>query len=479
MHHCLKFKLGEYMENKDIENKDISNEIDKEIELEGEVTEEDYTFVNEVIIKKKPLIFRILIKVLYLFGMAGIFVAGSILILLALDRDIKNIFKEEKKEEKQTNYLEISTKQEENKETMDSQLVESEINKMMLTVCSMRYEEETASELKGTEILEEEGATAGISDSPQVNNSVNATTKASEKKEENSDIKGDKKEKVEIEKKYTGIIVSLKYDVFILTSYDEIAFSDKIFVEFADNKKVEAKVFSYDKQNNLAMLTVKKDDISKELLASLKSAIISKVDNMTEGQDIYYAGRPFEGEYIKYNGKIKYIDSGNTDYDTFYRGIVTDMNIKNVNDGFIFDSTGKLLALVKNEWSALYSDNFISAMAVSDMYKNITNLLNDIPNNKIGIKGEKVTKEMETIAKTEIPSGLYVTEVSREWSAYSCGIMVGDIIKTMNKTEINSMKKLKEVLDNLDRDDIITIVLERKIGTEYNEITVKVPVVAE
>lgn len=451
------------------------------------IEEQEYTFINETIKKKRPLVMRIVLKVIYILLIGAAFVAGTVILLYSFDKNIKDFFYSESETET-TEYIELTKEDNDETEIINVDDIKSNIDSMMVTVIGIYYkdvDEETTGidMLYGNEkiaVYDESEETPGISDQHEVNNSTEETETIGEVVAETETMSVEKSDSVIEERNlYSGVIISKQQNVYVLSSYEEISNYDDIKVAFYDGSEADASIYNVDKVNNIAVLKIKKSNIDNEVLENIKEASIFSMDNIEKGDDIIYRGVPFGETECYFHGQLRSKNTEIIKYDTYLRGILSDIKMESVDDGFLFNEHGKLIGIVMNLWQDKEISKNISAVSLWDLYTNINNLLNNIPINRIGIKGETVTSEMIELAGYEMPKGLYITDVSRDFSAYSAGLMKGDIIVEMDGKNIETMEELKNILDKSQTGDIVTIVLDRRIGTEYNEIQLKVTVSAE
>ncbi len=442
-----------------------------------------YTFVNETIKKKPPFIIRAGLKVLYILGMGAVFGLGICLVLYAFDRNVKDIlFGDDNETQEPTTKIELEIES----DTQEGETIadlESLIDKKIVEVYAVTYEKEeetTSDELESIGISDNNGNGVNIivPETKDVEGETTTALTTGEDATQGGDVSPWETETAKIAKKTskTGVIISINYHLYILTQYAEIKNCDEINVEFYNGSQAVAKVHKADETNGIAIIEVKKDQIKNDVYATIQKAAIVRLDEIKSGDTIIYAGDPYLEKRLFYTGTLAGIDNGNINYDTFYRGVITDITVKNVNDGFLFNRSGQLVGMVMDLWKGKGGENTITAIGVEDIYSVINNLVNKLPINHIGIKGEKVTDDIKHLTNEEMPNGLYITDVERGSSAYLAGVMVGDIVAEMNGSKIESLQDVQKILANLQNSDIVTMVLKRKIGVNYSELRIKVTV---
>lgn len=459
--------------------------------------EGEYTFVRETIKKKPPLIVRGLLKGLKFLILGIIFGLGVSVVLWIMGMDVRDFFDKDNKENGdkittsvvQTEYTEAATESE-----TESINVEEKINSQLVDIIAIYYEEDEENEgneeTETTDTTGETEVTANISDNKEMQSSVTEEITTQEQSSEENEILGEEEttepesaseetEAARIGQKqyYTGVIINNTSDVFVCVDKDKIEGAGKLYVKFySSDNEIEAKISGVDDINNLAILKVAASDVDIYVKQSIKSVNVVKTDKIENGSKILYVGNPYGIGRLYYTGTVAAVDNGHAGYDMFYYGIITDINSRDISDGFMFDEKGDLVAMVGNISGEQSSGNNISGINMEDIMSIVRSLMYNTKRWHIGIKGDTVTNDMRDLAGEQIPDGMYVTGVARDSTAFKSGIMVGDIITEANEKTVKSLKDIQNILEKSKENDTITLVLKRKIGTGYNELTIRVPV---
>ena len=114
------------------------------------------------------------------------------------------------------------------------------------------------------------------------------------------------------------------------------------------------------------------------------------------------------------------------------------------------------------------------AIPISDVTDIITNLMNqETKRGYLGITGLDV--EDSDSQRYGMPTGVYISEVSRGGGAADAGITKGSIIVGFNGITIDSMESLQEQLQYYKKGEKVTLTLQVPgDGGEYQEQTVDV-----
>lgn len=471
------------------EDKSTQNSIDSSVENSIDETKEEYTFVRETIKEKPPVMLRAAFKVLQLLGMGIVFGMGICLVLFAFDKDIRDIFGH-KNDEIETTKNQVQETTTVPKETASQEIisVEEKINSSLVDVEVIIYRNEdenqttVPAEEKITGIYEEEDKTAAVSDDKEVHTTA-TEEKLTEKDTttaETTKIPEETTEKRQIEEKkhYTGVVIAIKKDIYVCIAYDKVKDGDELAVSFGEGNHAVAGIYGKETINGIAVLSVDVSELDETVVNRISKADIADVDIAGSGDELIYAGKPYEMGRLFYAGTLAGLDDGHSNYDTFYRRVITDITSAGTNDGFIFDGNGKLVAMLNSNAGEPTAGKNITGICMEDMMHIVNALIYNTTIGHIGIKGETVTEDMRDLTQENIPDGMYVTDVARDSASYKSGIMVGDIITQIDGKKVSSIKEIQNVIQFRSNGENVTIVLKRKIGTNYSELTIKVPVEA-
>jgi C-terminal processing protease CtpA/Prc len=142
-----------------------------------------------------------------------------------------------------------------------------------------------------------------------------------------------------------------------------------------------------------------------------------------------------------------------------------------VSEGFLFDDAGRLTAITVIDKE---EDSKIQVLDLSNIKSRILGAAELELVISYGIKGQKVTADIEELVGKNLPDGMYVTYVEVDSPAYRAGIMVGDIIYRINTYTISDLYDVRIVIDSKKVGDVISTHLYRNMGTKYNTYTLPV-----
>ncbi len=394
-----------------------------------ENNEEKYSFVKETVIDKKSRAKRLIFRFM---GNALIIIVACFMTMFLYDR-----------------FISKSDKNNKNKETT----VDIESTTPMIE--THEKEDESKEETKDT--LSEEDIAEN-----QIVNSVITLTKYYEDNLEPT--------------KFTGVILSKKKDFLVLTQYQNIDDAIQIYGEIGEESGLNVTVREIYEEYGMAMLSVDVSTLSSQILESVASAPISYNSNPAVASHFYFYGEINGAGLTLSLGDVLSLGEENYIADTIYNKYMIDTKLSGVNEGFIFDTGGSLMAMSD------FGDSENSKITVIDL-ASIRTLINSVVNKGYftytGIVGYMVNDQIASLVGEELPDGMYVTEVLQDSPAYEAGIMVGDIIYKMNTSSISSLRDIRRCIDGLTKDTEITIYLYRKLGNRYNTYTAQATLIAK
>ncbi len=94
----------------------------------------------------------------------------------------------------------------------------------------------------------------------------------------------------------------------------------------------------------------------------------------------------------------------------------------------------------------------------------------------LGIEGEAVNEDMESISGKDMPNGVYVLDVEENSLAYRAGIMKGDIITEVNGNKINKVEEIDNSLRGEKEGTKIAIIVKRQDKDEYKKVKLSVKI---
>ena len=290
----------------------------------------------------------------------------------------------------------------------------------------------------------------------------------------------------------TGIIIEkTDSELLIVTNNHVVADSNQLTVTFDDQSSVEADIKGTDSAHDLAVIAVQLDKISDDTLDKISVATLGDSTKLKVGEPAIAIGNALGYGQSVTTGVISATDresqttdsaTGETTGSSDVKLIQTDAAINPGNSGgALVNANGEVIGINSAKLIGENVEGIGYAIPISDVTDIITNLMNQETKTKVseaergylGITGLDV--EDSDSQRYGMPTGVYISEVSRGGGAADAGITKGSIIVGFNGITIDSMESLQEQLQYYKKGEEVTLTLQVPgDGGEYQEQTVDV-----
>ena len=290
----------------------------------------------------------------------------------------------------------------------------------------------------------------------------------------------------------TGIIIEqTDSELLIVTNNHVVADSNQLTVTFDDQSSVEADIKGTDSAHDLAVIAVQLDKISDDTLDKISVATLGDSTKLKVGEPAIAIGNALGYGQSVTTGVISATDresqttdseTGETTGSSDVKLIQTDAAINPGNSGgALVNANGEVIGINSAKLIGENVEGIGYAIPISDVTDIITNLMNQETKTKVseaergylGITGLDV--EDSDSQRYGMPTGVYISEVSRGGGAADAGITKGSIIVGFNGITIDSMESLQEQLQYYKKGKKVTLTLQVPgEGGEYQEQTVDV-----
>ena len=304
----------------------------------------------------------------------------------------------------------------------------------------------------------------------------------------------------------TGIIIEkTDSELLIVTNNHVVADSNQLTVTFDDQSSVEADIKGTDSAHDLAVIAVQLDKISDDTLDKISVATLGDSTKLKVGEPAIAIGNALGYGQSVTTGVISATDresqttdresqttdresqttdsaTGETTGSSDVKLIQTDAAINPGNSGgALVNANGEVIGINSAKLIGENVEGIGYAIPISDVTDIITNLMNQETKTKVseaergylGITGLDV--EDSDSQRYGMPTGVYISEVSRGGGAADAGITKGSIIVGFNGITIDSMESLQEQLQYYKKGEKVTLTLQVPgDGGEYQEQTVNV-----
>lgn len=243
----------------------------------------------------------------------------------------------------------------------------------------------------------------------------------------------------------SGVITDAKQG-YLITNYHVIEDASEIKVTLKSGKEFIAQVTGFDKQSDIALLQIKN-------AKNLTQITFADSDKSRVGDFVIAIGNPFGLGQTVTSGIISALGRSGLNLENLENFIQTDAAINSGNSGgALLNLNGELIGI---NTAILGPDggNIGIAFAIpSNMVNNLVQqllLYGEIRRGLLGIKGEELTPELADTFDLDSPHGAFIKQVSPNSAAEKAGLKAGDVIISMNGSEIRSFAELRAKVGTL------------------------------
>ena len=245
----------------------------------------------------------------------------------------------------------------------------------------------------------------------------------------------------------SGIIVADNgSDYLILTDTDLLGNAQRILVTFYDGSIIEGTRGKSDDALGLGIIVVDKESITPETQQELAIAELGNSHVVSQGEPVIAIGSPMGYVDSVVFGQITSTTNRIAVTDASYPLLMTSIQGASGGSGALINMQGEVIGFIAPQFASGMSGNIINAIPISRIKSKIELLSNNEAIAYLGIIGEDVTEEVA--AATELPQGIYVTDVVPDSPAFVAGIRRGDIMARIGEQETMDMMMLGQILNN-------------------------------
>ena len=281
----------------------------------------------------------------------------------------------------------------------------------------------------------------------------------------------------------SGIIVSKSdTELMILTNNHVIEDANSLSVQFINNKSVDAKVKGSSATRDVAIITVKLDDLDEDTLKSIKIATIGDSNALKVGNGVIAIGNALGYGQSVTTGVISALNREVTIDNNTMNMIQIDAAINGGNSGgALLNSKGEVIGINSAKYSSSATSSSASiegmgfAIPISDVKDLITRLMNgenltDKERGYLGVSGYMITESYSEAYN--MPEGFYISSIVEESGADKAKLEIGDIIVSIDGKTVTQFSDISEVLELKRANEKVTLKVKYTSGREYKEKTV-------
>lgn len=280
----------------------------------------------------------------------------------------------------------------------------------------------------------------------------------------------------------SGIIVGESdTELLIVTNQHVVSDADKLSVQFADEKSVEASVRGENEKQDIAVISIPLKDIDRDTIDKIKIATLGDSDKLKVGEGSIAIGNALGYGQSVTTGVISALDRTIT-VDNYERVVLqTDAAINPGNSGgALLNMKGEVIGINCAKSIQDYSEGMgytIPITLVKDliddmMTKEVKNKVSENEKGYLNIRGKDVTQELSEMY--DIPEGVYIMEVIKDGAADKAGLSKYDVITAIEGETISSMEELKSQLEYYKKGEKVKLTIETLEDNEYSEKDIEI-----
>lgn len=239
---------------------------------------------------------------------------------------------------------------------------------------------------------------------------------------------------------------------------------------------VSAQIKGTDADNDLAVISVKLEDIPEDVLSEIKVATIGDSDSLQMGEQVVAIGNALGYGQSVTSGYVSALNRQVSSDDTDGTFIQTDAAINPGNSGgALLNMKGELIGINSAKIASDEVEGMGFAIPISKAEPILDEMMNQETRYKvededkaayIGITCENVTSDVNQMYG--IPQGVYVDTVVESGPAEEAGIKKGDVITKIDGTAIDAYKDLVDRLEYYEAGETVELEVYRAQDGEYN-----------
>ena len=264
----------------------------------------------------------------------------------------------------------------------------------------------------------------------------------------------------EIRHSTSGLVIAdVNKELAILVSYDRINDANRIQLVFSGHSMVDAKLLSFDKEINLAVLKVMVEDIPPMHYNSIEVAELGESNSVTMGMPVMALGNPngyYESMIIGHvTNKLDYASIVDNQVEVFNTNIVENENA----DGVIVNLKGQIIGFITRTLKDDDNENVNTVMGISKLKPIIQQMANEEARVYMGIIAGDLSEDVKD--KYDVKAGVYIKETISDSPAFEAGLKSGDIIMSIEEQEVFGVNSFHSILNEYEPEEEINVKVKR------------------
>ncbi|EKD72028.1 MAG: hypothetical protein ACD_46C00029G0001 [uncultured bacterium] len=255
----------------------------------------------------------------------------------------------------------------------------------------------------------------------------------------------------------SGVVVDAK-NGYILTNAHVINDAQTITITLSDGRHFVAKLIGKDKPSDIALLQIRAKNLTAIPLADS--------NNLKVGDFVAAIGNPFGLNQTVTSGIVSALGRTTLGIENYENFIQTDAPINPGNSGgALINMEGQLIGINTAILAPDRGSIGIGFAIPSNMAKSIMNQLiqyGDVKRGMLGIGTQDITPDLARAFNIDITKGAAITQVLPNSPAQISGLSIGDIITSVNGTDIKNASDVINTVGFLRVDSRINLTVLRK-----------------
>ncbi len=244
--------------------------------------------------------------------------------------------------------------------------------------------------------------------------------------------------------------------------------AESIQIIFCDGKRVSAEFLASDSETDLAVLAISRSDIEDDTWNAISIATFGNYSSLKQGTPVIALGSIFgTGDSMEY-GFVTSVNTTVSFWDVNYNVITTDMAGSSSGSGCLLNLDGEVVGFIDQNVSS-EDQNLVTAIPMKQLSSMMEDLINDVPQIRIGIKGQTVDSEISE--SSGIPQGVLVSDVDQESPAMYAGIKALDVITAIDGETVSSYQDYRRIIASLAEGVEVQVEAMRMGKETYEEIS--------
>lgn len=260
----------------------------------------------------------------------------------------------------------------------------------------------------------------------------------------------------------SGVLISETKDLFyIVTNFHVIEGATEVIVDISDGIVIDAVLVGHDSDTDLAVLSIKKNDIPDLMMTTLKPIAVGDSDELKVGEPAIAIGNPLGYDRTLTAGFVSAVERDVKEENSMkYIQIDAAINPGN-SGGALVNRKGELVGINSAKIVDTLVEGIGFAIPSNTMMPIVAELIKTgyVARPFIGIGGVDISEDDSELY--EIPMGVMIRYVYENSPAAKAGLKEADLIIEIDNVKIFNMADLTEYLGGLKPGDTIEVKIIR------------------